>query len=209
MKISFSPEITFTANKYKTAPKKRETVAVLGSSKETDQISEYINLCSDVTKNLIIADKNILTGCGSFGIMGAAYNSAKENSVLNGKMKPAQNLAIVKKPLWGDEDLENCVIIGTADSESQRIEKFHKKADKFLIFPGGASTIQEAATLIASNHYPPEGEERKKIVLVGKDYFAGLSKQYDELYRNGLLNVEPDELFTVVDTKKEILESLD
>ena len=93
--------------------------------------------------------------------MGAAYNAAKTYSKKDEENKPSQNLAIVKTPLWGDEDIENCVVIDKADSEAQRIEKFSDLADKIVIFPGGAATLQEATTLISKNNYTPK-EKRKK-----------------------------------------------
>ena len=192
---------TFNGNK------KRETVVVLGSSRETDAILKSMELCSDVTRSLILANKNILTGCGTEGIMGAAYKTGKEYSIKNKNDRPAQNLVIVKKPLWGDEDLDNCVILECANSETERINKFHKKADDFLIFPGGVGTIQEAVVLIEKNYYS-KPEERKKIILIGKDYFKGLQEQYQTMYEHGLLKCRPEELFTVLDSKEEILEKL-
>ncbi len=182
------------------------TVAVLGSSKSSESIMDAMNVCSAAVKTLVQADKNILTGCSTRGIMGAAYNSAKENSILDDNGRKVQNLVIIKQPLWGDEDLGNCVILGSANTEAERIEKFYNNADSFLIFPGGPTTLQEATTLISKNHYREEGD-RKKIVLVGKEYFKGLTEQYDTLYKQGLLRCEPEELFTIVDREDEIIDN--
>ena len=204
MKVSLNLNYNYPKNISFNQNKKRETVAILGSSKSKDSISEYINLCSDVTKSFVLADKNILHGCGTSGIMGAAYNAAKTYSKKDEENKPSQNLAIVKTPLWGDEDIENCVVIDKADSEAQRIEKFSDLADKVVIFPGGAATLQEATTLISKNNYTPK-EKRKKIVLVGSDYFKNLDEQYKKIYSSGLLNEKPDKLYTIADTKEEIL----
>ena len=174
MKVSLNLNYNYPKNISFNQNKKRETVAILGSSKSKDSISEYINLCSDVTKSFVLADKNILHGCGTSGIMGAAYNAAKTYSKKDEENKPSQNLAIVKTPLWGDEDIENCVV------------------------------IDKATTLISKNNYTPK-EKRKKIVLVGSDYFKNLDEQYKKIYSSGLLNEKPDKLYTIADTKEEIL----
>ena len=64
MKIFFSPENSVQKNINFKQNKKQETVAILGSSKTKDSIMDYMELCSEVTKSLVLADKNILHGCG-------------------------------------------------------------------------------------------------------------------------------------------------
>lgn len=98
--------------------------------------------------------------------MGEVYNAAKEASLKvpsggGGKLKPVRNLAIIVEPLWGDENLEDCVPIGKANSEADRIEKFTQVADNFVVFPGSAATLQEASTLIQKNRYQKNGEAKK------------------------------------------------
>ena len=195
--------------KYTTLESKANTVTIMGSSKDTDGILDAMDLCSKVTKDLINIGYNINTGCGAKGIMGAAYNAAKENSAIDNETgKPLQNLSILVEPVWGDEDIENCVPIGKATSESDRIEKFGKTSNTFLIFPGSATTLLEASSLIQKNEYAPKNEPLKKLILVGEDFFAGTVKQYQSLYDAKLLKHTPDELFKVVDTKGEILNEL-
>ena len=139
--------------------------------------------------------------------MGAAYNAARENSALNLKGKPIQNLSIVVNPLWGDENLEDCLIIGKAGSESERIVKFTKVADNFVIFPGGTTTLQEAVTLIRFNAHSAENG-LKKIVLVGKEFFAGLKQQYENMARMGLLSKKNDEIFKILSEKQDIVNEI-
>ena len=47
-------------------------------------------------------------------------------------------------------------------------------------------------------------EDKKKIILVGKKFFKGLIEQYNKLYKSGLIKHKPSELFTVVDSEKEL-----
>ncbi len=191
-----------------TAPKMREkAVVILGSSKTTEPLMEYMELCSDTTKELVKNGYNIVTGCGTKGIMGAAYYAAKEASALDMNGKPVQNLAILVDPLWGDENLRDCLLIGKASSESERIVKFTKVADNFVIFPGGTTTLQEAATLIRYNVHSEENKF-KKIILVGKDFFAGLKNQYETMAKMRFLKKVPDYFFKILSEKNEIINAI-
>lgn len=182
---------------------KENNVAILGSSRLTPQIIPEIVKASQITYSIILSGKNVLTGCGTKGVMGQAYYTAAELSKKDKEGKPEQNVVITKEPYWGDEDLENCVILGSASSEAARIEKFIETSDAFVVFPGGPATIQEVTTLISSNHY---SKNKKQIILVGKEYFKGLDEQYQKIYQAGLLSVEPSELYTLTDDVDEVIE---
>ena len=190
---------------YKSAESKKNTIAILGSSKAADRIMNYMDMCSNVVKSLILADKKIVHGCGTTGIMGAAHYAGIKYSKINSEGKPEQNLGIVTDKLWGNEDTENCVMLTSAKNEADRIDKFAEVADTMLVFPGSVTTLQEATTLIQKNYYG-ESKDKKKIILVGKEYFRGLDKQYHTLYNNGLISTKPEELYTIVDSENEINE---
>jgi hypothetical protein len=135
--------------------------------------------------------------------MGAALFAGKKYSKQDKEGNPVQNMAIVMNPLWGDEDLDSCFPIGETSSEAERIKTFTEVADTILIFPGGAGTLQEAASLIFKNHYA-KNEEKRKVVLVGREFFKGLKEQYDKCYEAGLIKYKPEQLFTIVDNEEEI-----
>ena len=204
MKITFQAKIpSEPSQKYKTQHARENTVAVLGSSKTVDEILDYMDICSNSTKALVLGGKNLVHGCGTMGIMGAAYDSGYKYSKRDINNNPEQNLAIVTEPLWGNEDLEHCIPIACATSEADRIDKFTEVADTVLIFPGSAGTMQEATTLISKNYYG-NPQDRKKIILVGKDFFKGLIEQYNKLYETGLIKCSPEKLFSVADSEDEI-----
>ncbi len=188
---------------YKTAQAKKDTIAVLGSSRSSDKIMSYMSMCSNVVKGLLLSDKRIVHGCGTTGIMGAAHYAGVKYSRTNAEGKPEQNLGIVTDKLWGNEDTENCVMLTSARSESDRIDKFAEVADTILVFPGSVTTLQEATTLIQKNYYG-ESKDKKKIILVGKEYFKGLDEQYQTLYKNRLITTKPEELYTIADSEDEI-----
>ena len=195
-------------NKNYTKPEMREkAVVILGSSRTTEPLMDYMNLCAQTTRELVKNGYNIVTGCGTKGIMGAAYYAAKDSSALDMKGKPIQNLTIIVNPLWGDENLEDCVVIGKASSEADRIMKFTKVADNFVIFPGGTTTMQEATTLIRHNFHSYESG-LKKIILVGQDFFSGLKAQYDKMAKMQFIKKSPEAFFKVLSSKNEIISAI-
>ena len=207
---SFDSVPTRINKKYTNAKSRAKTITVLGSSRTKDSILESMELCSKVTKDLVLNGYNILSGCGSDGIMGAAYNAAKENSIKDLKTgKPLQNLSVLMVPPWGDENIKDCITIGKAKSENERIaKKFAKASNTFVIFPGSATTLEEATSLIQQNEYAHNNVKLKKIILVGKEFFSGLTQQYQKLFDSKLLKHSPDELFKVLNTKDEILKEI-
>lgn len=193
--------------KYLTPKSKANTFVVLGSSASKPDIESYVKLCSNVVQKLVLSGKNILSGCGGDGIMGACYNSAKTFSKLNCDGKPEQNLVVTVKPLWGDEDLQNCIVLFEAESEAQRIDEFIKFSNNFIIFAGSAGTLQEACALISHKYYCDKNDEQK-IILVGRKFFKGLNEQYKELYNYKLMKKSPEELYKIVENEDEILRAL-
>ncbi len=205
-KMASIPELD---EKYTTPEQRAKTVTILGSSKPADGILNAMDLCSKLTADLVRGGYNIQTGCGANGIMGMAYNAAKENSTRDIETgKPKQNIAIIMQPAWGDEDLDNCTPIGKATSENERLTKFRKTSDTFVVFPGSATTIEETALLIQQNEYSRKDTPLKKIILVGNEFFSGLKQQYQKLFDSKLLKHSPDELFTVLDSEEEILQEI-
>ncbi len=190
---------------YTSVESKQKTVAILGSSVSSELLEKYLKASSDITRHFIENGFNVVHGCGSHGIMGKVYDAAKEASIKDAKGKPLQNLAIVVEPLWGDENLHDCIPIGKANSEAERIVKFTKVADNFVIFPGSVTTLQEASTLIQNNRYPKLGEV-KKVVLFGADFWEGLVLQYKKIFEMNLLKENPiGKLFHIANSKEEVL----
>ena len=118
---------------YTSAESKQKTVAILGSSSSTESLEKYLKISSDITRHFIENGFNVVHGCGSHGIMGRVYNAAKDASIKDSNGKPLQNLAIIVEPLWGDENLHDCIAIGKAKSDLSDLEqKVLKQYEVFL-----------------------------------------------------------------------------
>lgn len=180
--------------RYFSPENKAKNVVILGSSQNSKEIDKYLQACSDITRHFIENGLNIVHGCGTKGIMGEVYETAQKYSIKDAKNKPIQNLGIITEQLWGNENLTDCVLIGKASSEGDRVEKFAKISDKFLIFPGSGGTIQEASTLVSKNVY---GEKPLNIVLFGSDFWKPFEMMYKKIAEFDLLKNK--HLFDIVD----------
>ncbi len=82
---------------------------------------------------------------------------------------------------------------------------FVKYAQGFIVFPGGFGTLDElfeAFTLIQTNKI-----ERIPIVLIGKDYWEGLTTWIEKkLVSDGLISEEDTDLFMLTDNYEEAVE---
>ena len=176
-------------SRYYFPEKKEKCVVILGSSRNSKEVDKYLQACSDITRHFVENGYNIAHGCGTKGIMGEVYTTAQKYSLKDENNKPVQNLGIITEQLWGNENLKDCVLIGKAANEGDRIEKFVKVSDKFLIFPGSAGTIQEASTLVQKNVY---GQKPLKVVLFGSEFWKPFKMVYEkiaefDLLKNGYL----------------------
>lgn len=185
-------------------PENREkNVVILGSSKNSKEVDKYLKACSDITRHFVENGYNIVHGCGTLGIMGETYNTAQKYSIKDENGKPLQNLGIITEQLWGNENLKDCVLIGKASNEADRIEKFAKVSDKFVIFPGSAGTIQEASTLVAKNVY---GEKPLNVVLFGSEFWKPFEAVYNKITEFGLLKQK--HLFNIADSVSDVIKLL-
>ena len=203
--IDLTKKIPNLNPRYTTKESKQNTIAILGSSSNTESLEKYIKASSDITRHFVENGYNVVHGCGTKGIMGEVYNTAQRHSAKDTSGKPIQNLAIIVEPLWGDENLADCIPIGKANSEAERITKFAKVADTFVIFPGSAGTLQETTTLIQNNHYLKDGKA-KKVILFGTDFWNGIISQYKKLFDMKLLKENPiGKLFHIANSKEDVL----
>ncbi|MEB3207192.1 MAG: LOG family protein [Vampirovibrionales bacterium] len=193
---------------YSQPENRQNTITILGTSAMTRELARFGQLCEKVVIDLVKKGANILTCGGTSGLYGIAFRAAKDHSrkdPITGK--PIQNLAVLHAPLWGDEDIHNCVPIGIVPSEPERSNKFYESSDTFIIFPGRTTTILEAVVLIQKNEHR-KNAPLKKIILVGRDFFQGLHEQYKQLYRSGFLKHLPEQLYRIVDNEQELQSAL-
>ena len=93
--------------------------------------------------------------------------------------------------------------IDLLNKNSEKNANITKHKNNYLIFPGGLKTLKRAVSLITAAQYT-KNNEKPNIFLVGKDFYAGLDKQYHDCSNMGLLGKKkPEDLYTLID-KNEI-----
>jgi len=82
---------------------------------------------------------------------------------------------------------------------------FVKYASAFIMFPGGFGTLDEffeAITLIQTDRI-----DRFPLILVGKDYWKGMTKWIKStMVKNAMISADDPDLFRIVDEPEEIVD---
>lgn len=199
----------------------KRNVIVLGSSRSTPDSEKTLRKVEKIAKELALRGYNIVTGAGDCGVMGAAITGAYNAINLtdrrinwNAPEHVGASISVVTQGGWGDEDLNRSTPISMAVSgdEHERVKIFNDLLENphsaVIIAEPGATTLQEATTLIAMNKYRKKGTPPNRIFLLGKDNFEGLQQQYARMYSRGNFPTDPydknskEKLFEVIEPDK-------
>lgn len=176
-------------------------VSLFGSAR-TKEDDHFYKVAEEIAAKLVRHGYGVITGGGP-GIMEAGNKGAHSE---NGK-------SVGLNILLPFEQFNNIYIdpdkLITFDYFFVRKVMFTKYAQGFVVLPGGFGTLDElfeALTLIQTKKIG-----RFPIVMVGKDYWAGLmewiQKVMLEQYNN--INQEDMNLYAIVDTATEAVEVID
>ncbi len=176
-------------------------VAVFGSAR-TKPENKYYQIAVEIGKRLVELGYGVITGGGP-GIMEAANKGAHD-----GKGKSVGINIDLPFEQSANQYIDRDKLINF-DYFFVRKTMFMKYAQGFIVLPGGFGTMDElfeALTLIQTGkigHFP--------IVLVGKEYWAGLIKWLKETMHSEEHNVSIDDfrLFSLVDTAEEAVKIID
>jgi|SRR6185312_2596737 len=173
-------------------------VSLFGSAR-TKATHKYYKLASEIAFKLTRNGYGVITGGGP-GIMEAANKGAKAG----GGRSVGLNITLPMEQSH-NQFIDHDKIINF-DYFFVRKVMFVKYAQGFVVLPGGFGTMDElfeALTLIQTNkaaHFP--------VVMVGKDYWAGLLAWVKETMINEEKNADIGDLnlFHVVDTSDEVVD---
>ena len=176
-------------------------VSIFGSAR-TEPGTKYYKLAEEIAFQLTQRGYGVITGGGP-GIMEAGNLGAKRGKGRSVGINIA--LPFEQEPnLFIDSDK-----LITFDHFFVRKVMFMKYAQGFIVLPGGFGTFDElfeALTLIQT-----EKIGRFPIILVGAEYWEGLVKWINESMLHDEQNISPEdmELFKVVDTAEDAVETID
>ena len=175
-------------------------VSLFGSAR-TKPGEPYYQLSTDIAKKLAEAGFGVITGGGP-GIMEAgnkgAHLAGGTSIGLNIDLPFEQHSNPYVDP---DKDIDfNYFFV--------RKVMFVKYAQGFVVLPGGFGTLDElfeALTLIQTYKI-----DRFPVILVGTDFWAGLIAWIKDvlLHREGNISPGDIDLFTMVDTAEEVVDTL-
>jgi hypothetical protein len=173
-------------------------VSIFGSAR-TSVENEFYILAEEIAFDLTQNGYGVITGGGP-GIMEAANKGAKRG---NGKSVGIN----IQLPFEQSSNpfIDNDKLISFKHFFVRKV-MFQKYAQGFIVLPGGFGTFDEffeSVTLIQTGKIG-----RFPIVLVGKDFWAGLVDWIEDKVMSEQKNISPEDtkLFTVVDTSKEAVD---
>ena len=175
-------------------------VSIFGSAR-TQPDHAYYKLATDVSAAVAKAGYGVITGGGP-GIMEAANKGAQEADGPSVGLNIALPFEQSSNP-YIDKD-KNL----TFEYFFIRKVMFVKYAQAFVVFPGGFGTLDElfeSLTLIQTKKIT-----RLPIILVGTKFWSGLIDWIQNvLIEDELISPEDLDLFSVVDTREEVLSCLE
>ncbi|MEZ5524196.1 MAG: TIGR00730 family Rossman fold protein [Pseudomonadales bacterium] len=174
-------------------------VSIFGSAR-LGEVSPYYEMATELANEIAKEGITVITGGGP-GIMEAANKGAfKADAVGNG-----QSIGLnIKLPF---EQMANSYQDLTLDFRYFFVRKymFVKHAIAFVIFPGGFGTMDElfeALTLVQT-----EKIIKIPIILMGKDYWAGLLNWIeDTLMIQGCVDQRDRDLITLADSVEDAMD---
>ncbi|MFC1621141.1 TIGR00730 family Rossman fold protein [Candidatus Omnitrophota bacterium] len=172
-------------------------VTIFGSAK-TEPGDKYYKLAEQTTATLVKDGYAIITGAGP-GIMEAANKGAKNAG--GASIGLNIQVPVAQKP--------NKYVATLIDFRYFFCRKvmFVKYARAFVIFPGGFGTMDEffeSITLIQT-----EKIEEFPVILVGSEYWKGLVEwMKSSMLKKERIDKKDLDLFTIVDTPKEISQTI-
>jgi uncharacterized protein (TIGR00730 family) len=140
--------------------------------------SRYVDLATAVGTELARRGHSLVSGGGSVSLMGAVATAARTNGAHTVGVIPEALKLLEVADLGADE------LVVTADMRSRKAE-MDRRADAFLILPGGLGTLEELLEIWVARHLAMHS---KPIVVLDPDgVYRLLREQVQELAANGFV----------------------
>jgi hypothetical protein len=130
--------------------------------------SRYVELAADVGREIAARGHSLVSGGGSVSCMGEVARAARAGG--------AHTVGVIPDALRLREvaDLEADELVVTADMRGRKAE-MDRRADGFLVLPGGLGTLEELLEIWTSRYL---GMHAKPLVILDPDgVFASLREQ--------------------------------
>lgn len=177
---------------------KHKNIAVFcGSSMGNDTIFE--EKAEELALELSSRDCNLVYGAGSRGIMGVFARVMKEKGRKVIGVTPKR---FVKSNEEHPFEIDEYIVV---DTMRERKAEMYKRADAFVIFPGGTGTLDEMAEIITLKNL---GFTGKPIVILNLNgFYDGLIELFEAMRKEGFWKEKG--AFTIVNTVEEVIKYLE
>ena len=175
----------------------RPSVSIFGSARTLVDHPVY-TLAHDIAFALSNAGFSVVTGGGP-GVMEAANKGA-----IQGK-----SLSVGLNIVLPNEECSNeyqDISLRFRHFFTRKV-MFVKYASAYVVMPGGYGTLDELAEILAL--IQTQKTRKIPVVLVGKEFWSGLTKWFSEtLTTEGMISEDDLDLYAIADTPEEVVKAL-
>ena len=175
----------------------RSLCVLCGSREGTDPV--YRDAAVRLGRLIAEQDVRLIYGGGSIGLMGIIANAVLS---AGGEVVGVIPDFLIRSEV-GHHDLTDLVI---TDSMHDRKRRMFEMADAFVVLPGGLGTLDETFELITWRQL--RLHDSPIIILDVDGYWAPLISLIDTTIAAGFADPATTELFSVVNTPEEVLQTL-
>lgn len=175
----------------------RSLCVLCGSREGTDPV--YREVAVRLGRLIAEQDVRLIYGAGSIGLMGIIADAVLS---AGGEVVGVIPDFLIRSEV-GHHDLTDLVI---TDSMHDRKRRMFEMADAFVVLPGGLGTLDETFELITWRQL--RLHDSPIIVLNVDGYWAPLISLIDATIAAGFADPATTELFSVVNTPEEVLQTL-
>lgn len=175
----------------------RSLCVLCGSREGTDPV--YREVAVRLGRLIAEQDVRLIYGAGSIGLMGIIADAVLS---AGGEVVGVIPDFLIRSEV-GHHDLTDLVI---TDSMHDRKRRMFQMADAFVVLPGGLGTLDETFELITWRQL--RLHDSPIIVLNVDGYWAPLISLIDATIAAGFADPATTELFSVVNTPEEVLQTL-
>ncbi len=161
--------------------------------------NKYAQAASKLGSMLALAKIDVVYGGGGIGLMGKLADAVLENGgVITGVIP-----SFMKDEGW-DHAMVNEMII--TEDMGERKKRMFAMADAVVALPGGVGTLEELTEAITLKQL---GLFRGPIIILNTlDFYKSLLDFLEHMVSGQFLRYEHKDMWVVVDTPEEVLESL-
>ena len=166
-------------------------------SANKDIKKKYLDDCEDLLKDLL-KDNDLVFGACETGIMGLAYNIAKENGRKVTGICPG-----IYKGAFDKIDCDKEIVTEDMMDSTRKIIEI---SDAIIVLPGGFGTAYEIfiaiQTKICKEHKLPI------IIYNSNGFYDNLIKFTEDIYKEGFASLDYKKNYSIANNKKELFNLL-